>query len=610
MLAGGFNAYQGYKRQEKEDARQAELDARSAEEFQWRKERADAERRQRENELAIENAVTTTGKAGQVDNNGAAVTYEDASGQQKTAYQPDLEAANAAAQQQAIETGGPMPTAEKASSVRTLDGGRKLFTGLSAAQQAKAYADENAPGNYAKYMALSEKLATMAGGQELADKYLARAKQADKEGAFKALSLLNADRPEDALKVWNSTGAARLQDGQTFKTVTDKAGNKVHQVVDRDGKVLVPDAEAALVRHISGIEGVVSASNAKSAAAAKIREELYKPYTLKPGEKREVVDPGTGKTVTLSEGNIPAGYEVMTDPNGNTILRKIDGAGGRGTGTGAGKAPKEDIDTATTILKDALGKTDGTPEGAQRYTRAVSYLDGIYASNAGISPRTAAGIAADASANPAAIKMQLGADGRVSKVYSNPDFEGGRQFNLAPNSASVAEMEKSVGADGMKSAVTGMMSNMLAVVPEEQRAATQQQLVQVAGNPQARQAYLAAAKEAGKDVDTLSRQLDLISKYGMPTPPKTNKGGPTINWNGGMNYTPDPNSPAGRAAAKRAELNSANDKKQQERLASQQALSKQYQADKKTMAPEDLVRKYNDADLPTADLADLRRIKF
>ncbi len=379
-LAQGFT--QGLRLQsdlnerQAERERQAKLDAMREEEMGFRRNEEADRQRERDNRLAIEKAVADSANAGKVDNNAAALTYTNDAGEQATAYQPDAQAAQAAAQQDAIERGMPMPGAdqpnapkiEQASSVRTLDGGRKLFTGLTAAQQAKSYADENAPGSYAKYMALSEKLATMAGGQELADKYLARAKQADKEGAFKALSLLNADKPDEALKVWNSTGAARLQDGQTFKTVVDKAGNKTHQVVDRDGKVLVPDAEAALVRHISGIEGVVSAANAKSAAQAKIREELYKPYTLKPGERREVVDPATGKTVTLSQGNVPAGYEVMTDANGNTILRKMDGGGGS---AGAGKGKVDDPLKATQdlvfdIIKESSAKGSLEPSQVAR----------------------------------------------------------------------------------------------------------------------------------------------------------------------------------------------------------------------------------------------------
>ena len=432
-----------------------------------------------------------------------------------------------------------------------------------------------------------------------------------------------ADVAQQAAKIYNSD---RLP-GKVKGITPNADGSVTVNMFNSASGQEIPRTFKSVAELKQGLESYFSPETynayikSKRDAAIKAQEKLYEPYTLKPGEKRQVLDPTSGKAITIGQGDIPPGYEVMTDQNGNTILRKIDGTGGRGTGTGAGgKGPKEDIDAATTILKDALGKSDGTPEGAQRYTRAVSYLDGIYGSNPGIAPRTAAAIAADASANPANIKMQLGADGRVSKVYSNPDFEGGRQFNLAANSASLAEMEKSVGADGMKTAVTGMMTNMLAVVPEEQRATTQQQLIQVATNPQARQAYLAAAKEAGKDVDTLTRQLDLIAKYSPAGGQKTDKSGPGYapdslvgRFVAGLNYkpkAPDPNSQAGQYAARQAELAAQSKSKAQERAAAQQALSRQYQADKKTMSPEELVRKYQDTDLPVADLRDLRSLKY
>lgn len=357
----------GYDQQERERqaARESKLDAQREEQFGWERGRAQEEQRQRESKQAIDKAITDTMTAGQVDNNAGAVTYTNDAGEQKTAAQPDKQTADFAAQQQALEEGSAPtapttpsnPQSQTASSVRTLNGSRKLFTGLDAARQAKQYTDENGPSTYAKYAALSEKLAGMAGGQEIADKYLARAKQADKEGAFKALTLLNAGHPEEAAKAWNGTGASRLEDGQTFKTVTDRSGGKVHQVLNGDGTVAVPDVEQALLAHITGIEGVVSAANKRADARAKFQEELFKPRALKPGEKFGAISPITGKWQEFAEGAIPAGYEVMTDPNGNTVLRKVDGGGrGAGTGAGAGK-PADPLKQATDAVEFIIEKS-------------------------------------------------------------------------------------------------------------------------------------------------------------------------------------------------------------------------------------------------------------
>jgi hypothetical protein len=53
------------------------------------------------------------------------------------------------------------------------------------------------------------------------------------------------------------------------------------------------------------------------------------------------------------------------------------------------------------------------------------------------------------------------------------------------------------------------------------------------------------------------------------------------------------------------------DKKEAERMAAQQALSKQFQADKTKLSPIDLARKYDATrgQLPTADAAELQRIE-
>jgi hypothetical protein len=332
---------------------------------------------------------------------------------------------------------------------------------------------------------------------------------------------------------------------------------------------------------------------------------------LKANEPK-VVNPGGalvsgGKEVYK---NTTDRVQIGEDADGNPIYGK-PATSGRGAGTGSGKAPKESIDAATDLLKDFMGKADGSPEGAQRQARAVSLLDGIYSGNPGVSPRTAAAIAADASADPTRVSLQIdNRTGLIGKVYSNPDLDGGRQYNLAPNGAQVAEMEKAVGKQGMVQAVNGMIESIAAGAPEENRAAVRDQLIAVASNPTARAEFLAAAKEAGRDTQALNRQLDLVKSY-VPAP-KVNTKASAVPQPGGLRQqAADPTSPAGRAQARQAELRAEASRKEQERMAAQQALSKQFQADKATLDPLALAQKYDPlrGRLPMADAAELQRIE-
>lgn len=338
----------------------------------------------------------------------------------------------------------------------------------------------------------------------------------------------------------------------------------------------------------------------QSEIAAEIAKDPYKQVA------GGYIDKRTGKFTATMVGQDVIGYNADGSP--------IYGSRGQGTGTGSGsgskKGAKTPVDEAGEILKDSMGgKGDGSPEGAARYTRAQSYLDGIYTSNPSISPRTAAAIAADASADPTKITMQLdNRTGQVSKVYANPDFEGGRQFNLGPNSGTVAEMEKVVGKSGMQQAVSGMVSQLASAVPPEQQQAFQQQLIQAATDPKLREQVLAAAKEGGQDVQAMNRQLDLIKAYAAPAPgpgrnTRTNVGGIKM-------PTTDPNSPAGRAQARQAQLRADADAKEAQRLEDQKKLSAQFRADARTLSGIELERKYDSmrGQLPREDQIELRRL--
>jgi len=320
-------------------------------------------------------------------------------------------------------------------------------------------------------------------------------------------------------------------------------------------------------------------------------------------------------TSTFKEGPVPPGfvYDGEGADGQPRYVRAGSGGGGAGSGAGAGKAGKgdgNDIGGATKLLTEFLGKSDGSPEGAARQARAVSLLDPLYQANPGMSPRTAAAIAADAAADPTKVTMQLDKKtGLIGKVYRNPDFEGGRQFNLAPGSATPEEMEKVVGKSGMTGVATDLVDSMIGALPQEQQGTARQQLIAVASNPEQRRAYLAAAQEAGKDTTALTRQLELIGRYVAPPEPAGAKKVPAVGGLGGN--VVDPTSPAGRSQARQAQLRADAEAKDQQKLAASQALGRQFQADKKTLGALELAQKYQDSrfQLPTADAAELQRIE-
>lgn len=379
------------ERQAKLDERQAKLDAQQEEQFGWARNAAAAAQRERDNREALDKAVSEGMDAGKV-KEAAQVSYTGADGAQKTAAQPDLQTAQFAADQQRLEENQSLappaapsaPKAEQTASVRTLDGARRLFTGLTAASDAKKFADENPVTPYAKYMAMSERLAGMAGGQEKADAYLKRAKEAEKEGAFRALTMLDAGDPDGALKAWNSTGAKRLDAGQKFVTTTDKAGSKTHQVVDADNNVVVPNVEQAMLRYLSGIEGATRRAEARDKAAADLAAKRFE-IENDPSKRFLQVRPGTAvyDTVGADAGKLVVdntkGY--VEDVNGNLVrpgkyvntggAGGAGGAGGEGAG-GKGK-PDDPIGATTKAIMDAV------KESAESKTLNADQLIGVQA---------------------------------------------------------------------------------------------------------------------------------------------------------------------------------------------------------------------------------------
>lgn len=454
-----------------------------------------------------------------------------------------------------------------------------------------------------------------------------RRKAGDIAGALKFEEQADATSFKQAAQTFQRWSATTPDDGNLYDAAqsaaklynSDRLPGKVAGIdQNKDGSITVrlknsstgqeiPRTFKSVAELKQGLEGYYSPDT--YAAYIKSRREAI----LKANEPK-VVNPGGALVAGGKEvyKNTTDRVQIGEDENGNPIYGKPAGTGrGAGTGTGSGKAPKESIDAATDLLKDFLGKADGSPESAQRQARAVSLLDGIYSGNPGVSPRTAAAIAADASADPTRVSLQIdNRTGLIGKVYKNPDLDGGRQYNLAPNGAQVAEMEKAVGKQGMVQAVNGMIESIAAGAPEENRAAVRDQFIAVASNPTARAEFLAAAKEAGRDTQALNRQLDLVKAY--VSAPKANTKAPVVAQPGGLRpQAADPASPAGRAQARQAQLRAKAAAKDQQRAEAQQALSKQFQSDKNTLDPLALAQKYDSmrGQLPTADAAELQRIE-
>lgn len=167
--------------------------------------------------------------------------------------------------------------------------------------------------------------------------------------------------------------------------------------------------------------------------------EIYKPYTLRPGEKRQVVNPETGKVITLGEGNIPAGYDVVTDEQGNVVLRKNTST------TTKGKADKDPIDEVRALIKSSFTEGDmkaATP--AQRLDAEV-YAERVLALNPGIPAARAARVSVLAATSPERTNMTIDpASGMIDRTITDDD---GRRYKLVPNASNVSELLKTEGFD-------------------------------------------------------------------------------------------------------------------------------------------------------------------
>lgn len=629
FAAGLGSGYLKGQQQNLENERQDKLDAMREKQFGWAEQEAADKQRERENKAAIDKAIVDVNSSGQIKNDVGAVTYTTDSGEQKTAMQPDVQTAQFAAEQDALERGTAMPDSdaptapkvESASSVRSLSGGQKLFTGLDSAAQASKFAAENPTTSYSKYMALSEKLAALPGGQERADQYFARAKTLQKEGVNTALAMLDAGDPEGAMKAFNSVGSVKLPEGSKFVAregvdPLTRAKKTIYSAVDPSGKTIVKDVHQAAYNHLLDFKdrATIEASLSKADDSAEAR--------------RYAADQALMKGLLLGRG--------------------AGGAGGSGTGSG-GKAEKDPFTAASKEVGDLVESiaTKGEaklPAGqigdAQQYAQQVLFeapRDSM--GRPKIPTALAANVGVKIAMNPEKVVPRLNPDtGLIDRTFA--DDSTGETFTLRAGVGSAQKPGVPKEFD-LGKATVGMLDHLEGLSPgakdayikaafdksgangtslarrdleqkelAELRARMESEIPGFKDAPKERQdaAFNAASKTL---LGAIGNRLNMVSMYGQ-APKKT--GANTLNvggLNGGSAYVPPPDSPAGQMQARQAEIKAANDKAAQRRLAEQQALSKQYQADKAAMPALDLARKYDAVrgSLPRADAMDLQTIE-
>lgn len=171
------------------------------------------------------------------------------------------------------------PEVKPAAWTDRIDGTKKLYTGLDAAVQAKAYNESNPITGYSRYRQIYDQLSAIPGMSEEADKYLAKIKTAKQEGAFEVLGRLERGDIEGAYAIGNQMGQTRWPEGSRLVKTGEQSGENLlgyngakYSLVGPDGRVLADDVVATLNRSILGPEKIAEMSIAAAGERRK-REE-------------------------------------------------------------------------------------------------------------------------------------------------------------------------------------------------------------------------------------------------------------------------------------------------------------------------------------------------
>lgn len=121
--------------------------------------------------------------------------------------------------------------------------------------QAKEFAKTQQLSDYAKFSA-RQAVADQFGKGDVSDALRAKRDKLEAEGGFKALALLHSGDLEGARAIYNATGNNRMPEGSNFVATevvnpVTKLKDKVFSLVGKDGAVLVPNLDEAMISYLS-----------------------------------------------------------------------------------------------------------------------------------------------------------------------------------------------------------------------------------------------------------------------------------------------------------------------------------------------------------------------
>lgn len=211
---------------------------------------------------------------------------------------------------------------------------------------------------------------------------------------------------DQATQTWKGI---RLLDAETGKEVGTR------DVTQSQLFALASNLSAADIAK-NNIERMQKIEDEKRARISKLSE----PFTVKPGEKRMVFDPVTGKQHVMGEGNIQPGYDISGyDAEGNPILVKNSSSGGTSSG-GSKKGPPTELEIGDGVLDDAL-KGKNSDINPSQHVQVKDTYRRLMTENPTMPGQMGARVALAITVDPTLVKPDIDPmTGRISNVYKDP----------------------------------------------------------------------------------------------------------------------------------------------------------------------------------------------